>query len=273
MKLTVPQVSDYRGKDRGRVTASTFTRYQKGHDWGWADHPEEGVTRLGWWRRLGLKRVRFHDMRDTAATHLLSGTWGYEWSVKRVSSHLGHEDTKVTEARYAHVTKASQRSAAQRTTHGVRAVTQAPAVVDPEKKPAQHLPTPVFASSPKSLTSLALPAGFEPATNGLGSPESASDFKHLQAPGQVLGRFESKTCLQAQALLKAIAAGEPSDGRALASAVLTERAVALAFEVLAGGPFALERALELAKLIDSASEEAEKPAASTRSPGRPSLQN
>jgi integrase len=32
-------------------------------------HRERDVTRLGWWRRVGIRtRVRFHDLRDTAAT-------------------------------------------------------------------------------------------------------------------------------------------------------------------------------------------------------------
>ncbi|NIR31679.1 MAG: site-specific integrase [Gammaproteobacteria bacterium] len=76
----------------------------RGFDWGWADHPEKHVTRLGWWRRCGVRRqVRFHDLRDTCATHLLSGTWGRRWTVYEVSRLLGHSSVTVTEQRYAHV--------------------------------------------------------------------------------------------------------------------------------------------------------------------------
>ncbi len=97
-------------------------RYARGHDWGWADHPDRNVTRLGIWRRVGIRRIRFHDFRDTAATHLLSGSWGEPWPIKVVSEHLGHRSTVVTEARYAHTTREALRKAAA----GVRFV-QTPA--------------------------------------------------------------------------------------------------------------------------------------------------
>ena len=91
-------------------------RYARGHDWGWADIPEGHVTRFGWWRRAGLRtRIRFHDLRDTAATHLLSGTWGFAWRIEDVSRHLGHSSIAITEARYAHTTKESLRRSAQAT--------------------------------------------------------------------------------------------------------------------------------------------------------------
>jgi hypothetical protein len=62
------------------------------------------MTRLGWWRRVGIRqRIRFHDLRDTCASHLLSGTWGHKWSIFEVSKHLSHSNSAITEARYAHL--------------------------------------------------------------------------------------------------------------------------------------------------------------------------
>jgi integrase len=81
-------------------------RHAYGYDWGRADSPSTAQgLRPGWWRRVAITtRVRFHDMRDNAATHLLSGTWGTKWPIKEVSEHLGHSSVKVTEDRYAHLT-------------------------------------------------------------------------------------------------------------------------------------------------------------------------
>lgn len=98
-----------------RGARGELKRYAKGHDWGWADtrwNNRKGAlqVRPGMPARVGVStRIRFHDTRDTCATHLLSGTWGAAWSVKAVSKHLGHANTAITEARYAHLTDRAQR--------------------------------------------------------------------------------------------------------------------------------------------------------------------
>lgn len=92
--------------------------YARGYDFGWSDTPyrdanEVLCVRPGWQTKLGIEHcVRFHDFRDTAATHLLSGSWGPAWSLKEVSVHIGHTDVKVTEERYAHLTSESKALAA-----------------------------------------------------------------------------------------------------------------------------------------------------------------
>jgi integrase len=59
-------------------------------------------VRPGWVTKLGIeRRRRFHDFRDTAASHLLSGSWGARWSLADVSDFIGHSDVKVTRDRYA----------------------------------------------------------------------------------------------------------------------------------------------------------------------------
>jgi hypothetical protein len=82
-----------RHRSAPRVASSSAT--PSGHDWGWADtkwnnRKGELQTRPGMPARAGVgTRIRFHDTRDTCATHLLSGTWGRAWSVKAVSSTSG----------------------------------------------------------------------------------------------------------------------------------------------------------------------------------------
>ncbi len=70
-----------------------------------------------WKLEAGLARpVRFHDLRHTCATLLLSGAWGRSWSYEEVKEMLGHSSVKVTE-RYAHAvgTLASRAGKAMRT--------------------------------------------------------------------------------------------------------------------------------------------------------------
>ena len=58
---------------------------------------------FGYRKRAGIeRRVRFHDLRHTCASHLLMGTWGVRLSIEEVSAWLGHSSTAVTQ-RYAHL--------------------------------------------------------------------------------------------------------------------------------------------------------------------------
>jgi len=79
-------------------------RHGKGYDWGWSDTRDNaaGVCWLGWRRRVGIaRRVRFHDLRHTCATHMVSGSWGRLWTLEEVQAVLGHT-SKDTTQRYAH---------------------------------------------------------------------------------------------------------------------------------------------------------------------------
>jgi len=54
-----------------------------------------------WRKAAGIKRrLRFHDLRHTCATLLLTGAFGRRWSYEEVKDLLGHSSVKVTE-RYA----------------------------------------------------------------------------------------------------------------------------------------------------------------------------
>jgi integrase len=56
-----------------------------------------------WLDTVGIKRrVRFHDLRHTCASHLVSGTWGHAWSIEEVAAHLGRSSS-TTSRRYAHL--------------------------------------------------------------------------------------------------------------------------------------------------------------------------
>lgn len=213
-------------RGEGRV----FGPYARGYDWGWADQVDRanGICRLGAWRIAGItRRLVFHDLRDTCATHLLSGTWGRSWTMQEVSALLGHSSIGVTERRYARfIPSALERAAAE----------------TPDRNPTR----PLEPDRAKAAESLALPEGFEPSAFGLGSRAEGSDSASLAQDGRV------SVGSRAERLLRAVADGKmPPEGdvEALALAVLDGELVQLALRVLQGGPHQLDRAIELAEQL------------------------
>ena len=99
-------------------------------------------------------------MRDTAATHLLSGTWGPKWPIKEVSEDLGHSSVKVTEDRYAHLTIDAKVATARAT--------------ESDRKPRVNLGRRNFAASSNPLKSLAPEVGLEPTANRLTADRSTN---------------------------------------------------------------------------------------------------
>ncbi len=91
---------------------------------GW--HRQKGrVVELEDWRTwkaaAGITRpLRWHDLRHTCATLLLSGAWDRAWSYEEVKEMLGHSSVKVTE-RYAHAvgTLASKAARQMRAAHSL----------------------------------------------------------------------------------------------------------------------------------------------------------
>ncbi len=66
-------------------------------------------------KRAGITRpFRWHDLRHTCASSLVSGTWGRRWSLEEVMGMLGHSDIKVTQ-RYAHLAPTALKLAARET--------------------------------------------------------------------------------------------------------------------------------------------------------------
>lgn len=93
--------------------------YGKSYDFGWAEKVETGRPRKpGALEVAGIKRrIRFHDLRGTCATHLALGSWGRRWSLKEIQDMLAHSDQRVTE-RYVRRVEDALAEAARGTTAG-----------------------------------------------------------------------------------------------------------------------------------------------------------
>jgi integrase len=79
-----------------------------------------------WLEHVGItRRVRFHDLRHTCASHLISGTWGRTWNIEEVAGHLGHS-TSATSRRYAHLSPDGLKRAAQETRPDVHELPELP---------------------------------------------------------------------------------------------------------------------------------------------------
>lgn len=62
--------------------------------------------------RAGIaRRVRFHDLRHTCASHLVQGTWGAPMRLEDVRQWMGHSSISVTQ-RYAHLSPTGLRGKA-----------------------------------------------------------------------------------------------------------------------------------------------------------------
>jgi integrase len=72
--------------------------YGNGYEFAWAAKVDRGRRTPSALERAGVKRkVRFHDLRGTTATHLALGTWGRTWSLHEIQGMLAHSDQRVTE--------------------------------------------------------------------------------------------------------------------------------------------------------------------------------
>ncbi len=122
---------------------------------------EEHVLRWADWQAI-LERAklgrdfRWHDLRHTCASALVSGWWGRRWSLEEVREVLGHQDLKTTQ-RYAHLAGDAIASAAHDTPGFIgQGIGQAPEL------------------DRKSSLFFERDTGLEPATFGLGKPQAFS---------------------------------------------------------------------------------------------------
>ena len=81
-------------------------------------HPKTG-RRLRllpvWLKAAGITRpVRWHDLRHTCASSLISGVWGRRWSLEEIKEQLGHASISMTQ-KYAHLGETSLKRAASET--------------------------------------------------------------------------------------------------------------------------------------------------------------
>ncbi|MBK8255738.1 MAG: site-specific integrase [Polyangiaceae bacterium] len=71
-------------------------------------------------RTLGItRRVRWHDLRHTCASMLISGCWGRMWSMQETQGMLGHRSPAST-TRYAHLAEGTLQIAARATVANVQ---------------------------------------------------------------------------------------------------------------------------------------------------------
>lgn len=82
----------------------TGRQRSEGDDFGWGPRKRRDGPRVGYRVALGIaRRVRFHDLRHTLASHLVMGTWTETpLSVHDVAKWLGHSSVAVTE-KYMHL--------------------------------------------------------------------------------------------------------------------------------------------------------------------------
>ncbi|MFW5921296.1 MAG: tyrosine-type recombinase/integrase [Polyangiales bacterium] len=74
-------------------------RYGPSYNFNWPEKKQSGRPRRpSALERAGVdRRIRFHDLRGTCATHLALGTWGRRWSLYEIQQMLAHTDQRVTE--------------------------------------------------------------------------------------------------------------------------------------------------------------------------------
>lgn len=161
----------------------------KRDDGRWAPARRAGGPINGYRLRAGIvRRVRFHDLRHTCASHLVMGTWLPPMALVEVAQWLGHSSVSVTE-RYAHL--CPDRLAGR--------------VAEALGRGQSTLPTIAHAASPldhETPIKQAPPARVERATNGLGSPRNVAQ---LQAPTPHRGQ----SVASATTILTIAARGEP----------------------------------------------------------------
>ena len=111
-------------------------------------------------KEAGLtRRVRWHDLRHTCASSLVSGWWGRRWSLQEVKELLGHTTIDITQ-RYAHLAPDALEEAARGTLGGQ--VTLVTPALESGGETVETTSAKLLPESP------APPTGVEPATNGLG---------------------------------------------------------------------------------------------------------
>lgn len=190
---------------------------------------ENHVIRWDDWtaiRKLaGLTRTfRWHDLRHTCASSLVSGVWGRTWTLLEVRDMLGHQSITTTE-RYAHLAATALKKAAS--------------------EAAKHWPS-------ESDTE----AGMVNEINGAPERIRISDLRFRKSPQNV---GSGSTCEglglltgPAEALFAAVLAKNEVEVARLSSdlarGVLALPHVRLAFDVLAGGPHVVAKAIDLADL-------------------------
>lgn len=177
--------------------------------------------------RAGITRdVRWHDLRHTCASSLVSGWWGRYWSLAEVCDMLGHSSITTTE-RYAHLADTALKKAARET--GAVFHTRSTSDGDDDENPSD--------------------------INGAGHGSRTRDLRLGNSKETCVSKhaYVSSGTHRGTDLLAAVARGDAATARSLAVSlaheILTSQSVALAGRVLAGGEHAMAAAVELAEML------------------------
>jgi len=196
------------------------------------------------------RRVPFHALRHTCASHLVMGTWGVAWRLEDVQRFLGHATLQMTQ-RYAHLSPEYLHSRVGATAAAVPAPTSggAPRVLGTPAGEDTHPVSPgeidAKCSSTRNATS-----GVTPRPYSVSPPR---DRGVTPERGRLVGtRAEGVSLPLAEALLRAINTGLPwaPIAAALRATVLAVDEHPLrALAEVDGGIHAARRALDLAEAV------------------------
>lgn len=171
------------------------------------------------------RHVRFHDLRHTCASSLVTGWWGRRWSLEEVKNLLGHGTINLTE-RYAHLADTAVEQAASETL--------APIGQSKAGNAEKTEETGAFLNRWSHVQLM------------LGAPEKqgVSSLGTHDALGQLLANSKN--------YLFAVVNGDPDANElrlSLARAVLAIPFVQLALDAASDGPLSHAKAIELARKI------------------------
>lgn len=114
LQPAIESLRAYRLEQPGLPNAHVFRRGSGGRH----DESYDGGWRRVWCSRILGRHVRFHDLRHSCASSLLSGSWSPTWlsrplRLEEVREWLGHSTISVT-LRYAHLSPDSLRNLVKR---------------------------------------------------------------------------------------------------------------------------------------------------------------
>lgn len=233
-----------------------------GDDARWADQKKgrQGLVK-GYKAIAGIeRRVRFHDLRHTCASHLVQGSWGRAWRLEEVKEFLGHSSIVITQ-RYAHLADAALHAAAAGTT----AAQVGQTVGVGQGRAAESSPANTGARTGARMAgedgglSSVTAARLERATYCLGNSGEAQELPRVSPVGAPVvprcdpdleaGHDGAEGRAQAQAVLTLAALGQAVPDvllGGLAATVLQDSRVQLALRAQQGD---LQAALELAEMV------------------------
>lgn len=191
------------------------------------------------------RNVRWHDLRHTCASSLVSGWWGRMWHLQEVQAVLGHASITTTE-RYAHLAETALKRAARETREAVIAASK-PISPEPPDQLATNRPHGAQVVDIATVSSDFLNRRSQVRLlSGAPPGKQARSADHEQT---LRGQLEANS----RDLLVALKAGRDEEvwrlATELAEGVLGTPMVRMALDVLDAGPHAISRALELAEAV------------------------